>query len=215
MHHWTRRAMRSLILCALFAILLPAVLAAQPAFLVKNINTTADNPPSQLFPDVGQANGLFFFSTDDGIHGQELWRSDGTAAGTFLLADSCPGICGGFFFWQFAEVGGELYFSRAGELWKSDGSPAGTVPVPLGLIVGNLAELNGKLLLTASATGGGSDLWTSDGTVTGTVQLQATRRPRIRSSWGRQAAFSSFRRPTPSTAGSCGRRTARRPAPAW
>ena len=39
---------------------------------------------------VGDANTLYF-TADDGMHGRELWRSDGTASGTALVADLNPG----------------------------------------------------------------------------------------------------------------------------
>ena len=41
--------------------------------------------------DLVAANGVVFFAADDGVHGGELWRTDGTAAGTFLVADVEPG----------------------------------------------------------------------------------------------------------------------------
>jgi len=34
--------------------------------------------------------GLLFFTADDGLAGTELWRSDGTTAGTVLVEDIGP-----------------------------------------------------------------------------------------------------------------------------
>ena len=47
-------------------------------------------PPSQPsgLADVGRT---LFFTADDGIHGRELWKSDGTKAGTVLVKDIHPG----------------------------------------------------------------------------------------------------------------------------
>ena len=36
-------------------------------------------------------NGRVYFAANDGVHGRELWRSDGTAAGTYLVEDLYPG----------------------------------------------------------------------------------------------------------------------------
>ena len=36
-------------------------------------------------------DGVAYFFQDDGVHGRELWRTDGTAVGTGLAADIEPG----------------------------------------------------------------------------------------------------------------------------
>jgi ELWxxDGT repeat protein len=53
-------------------------------------NPTAPQYP--LYPEnLTVANGKLFFSADDGIHGKELWTSDGTAVGTSLVVDLYQG----------------------------------------------------------------------------------------------------------------------------
>ena len=61
---------------------------AQLPVLVKDIFPGADGS----FPfDLTAVNGVLFFSPDDGVNGGELWKSDGTAAGTVLVKDIFPG----------------------------------------------------------------------------------------------------------------------------
>ncbi|WP_435353289.1 ELWxxDGT repeat protein [Emticicia sp. SJ17W-69] len=83
--------------------------------------------PKQSYEDI------FYFTASDPMHGSELWRSDGTVAGTFMVkdinvgtAESKPqglgvidGIC--YFSAKTAENGREI--------WKSNGTEAGTILV--------------------------------------------------------------------------------------
>ena len=43
--------------------------------------------PSSDAYNLTNVNGTLFFAADDGTHGNELWKSDGTAAGTVLVKD--------------------------------------------------------------------------------------------------------------------------------
>src|SRR5690606_13743945 len=36
-------------------------------------------------------DGWMYFAADDGVHGRELWKTSGTAEGTFLVKDIWPG----------------------------------------------------------------------------------------------------------------------------
>ena len=100
------------------------------------------------------AGSTLFFNADDGIHGDELWKTDGTASGTVMVKDIRTrepdyGVS------QMIAFGNTLYFtvadnSHGHELWKSDGTEIGTVMVKdirsdstpsihisLGVVIGN------------------------------------------------------------------------------
>ncbi|MFM7792129.1 MAG: ELWxxDGT repeat protein, partial [Microcystis panniformis] len=62
-------------------------------FLVKDIYPGSFGPyPSNL---TARGNTLFFTAYDS-VNGEELWRSDGTAAGTVRVADINPGDYGSY-----------------------------------------------------------------------------------------------------------------------
>lgn len=160
---------------------------AQPARLVKDLNTTRSRgiDPEISLPSyqesIAALGGTVFFSASDGIHGSELWRSDGTRASTRLVADICSGSCASAPR-NLTVAGGLVFFTaddglHGRELWKSDGTPAGTVLVE-DLIaedaagrIDSLTELNGFLLFALSPNGYRRELWRSDGTVAGTYRL--------------------------------------------
>ena len=93
------------------SLLAAALLVSAPALgltprLVKDINTI---PVAQgsLPQGYARAGGLAVFAADDGESGSELWRSDGTEAGTFQIADACPGECSGRQWCTAPGTGGE------------------------------------------------------------------------------------------------------------
>ena len=84
--------------------------------------------------DLTSVNGLLVFRANDGVHGTELWRSDGTAAGTTLVSDINAGQSGSLPD-NLTNANGTLFFTandgvHGVKLWESDGTAAGTVQVP-------------------------------------------------------------------------------------
>ncbi|HIP62161.1 MAG TPA: hypothetical protein EYG98_06355, partial [Sulfurovum sp.] len=71
-----------------------------------------------------------YFTANDGGHGKELWRSDGTEVGTKMVKDICVDACSSDIEYLTA-VNGMLYFSAMDAendrvLWTSDGEEVGT-----------------------------------------------------------------------------------------
>ena len=143
--------------------------------LVKDINPNVDQYGtgigSRPYNMLGVGNTLYFVA-DDGTTGLELWKSDGTEAGTVLVADISPGA-GGSSPAHLTNVRGRLYFTAtdpAGgqEVWTSDGTAAGTVrvddlnPGPAGSQPLSLATVGGRLVFSADDGTTGRTLWAVD-----------------------------------------------------
>src|SRR5262249_31713760 len=125
--------MRCRILLPIMILSLLAGLPARgqaPAYLVKDINP--DTPLPRVEETWAESEGvgsLFYYAASDGTHGTEVWRTDGTPAGTFMLKDICPGACSSRPR-TLTSSNGLLFFVAQGPqgpgLWKSDGTPGGT-----------------------------------------------------------------------------------------
>jgi ELWxxDGT repeat protein len=174
----------------------PRRLLSSTAEIVHIINS----PPSTDFPtyptELFNAGGTLYFQANDGIHGSELWKSDGTSAGTSMVADISPGEAGSFprlTNGQAAFANGILYFSAEDssddgyQVWRTDGTAAGTKMLTnvdgeghansvdgADLSGGGLPGftiVNGKLFFGMVDADHGTELWVSDGTVAGTKRL--------------------------------------------
>jgi ELWxxDGT repeat protein len=146
---------------------------------------------------VAVAGRLYFrVSLPEGV--SELWKSDGTEAGTVRVAavgaapiadiprhsanrpfapnDYARGAAlGDVFIFAGSDPAGSP--SAGVELWRSDGTEAGTYrlkdvePGPASSDPAWFQALDGKLYFAASDSAAGRELWVTDGTVAGTTRV--------------------------------------------
>ncbi len=185
---------RKTLLLSSFLLLINA-LHAQNFGLLKNINTSQDANPINQVDDLylesnttgfnvfitGRTkylvvNNVAYFGADDGVNGTELWRSDGTAAGTYMVKDITPGV-GSTVIESLTQVGNKIYFTASRIVWVTDGTAAGTYAVP-GIdytsdITTCLTAVGNTLYFVTNV----SRLWKTDGTLGGTslvIDFRAT-----------------------------------------
>jgi ELWxxDGT repeat protein len=157
-----------------------------------DINPGAGSSFPQNFVTIRQPSenslGLVAFVADNGSAGRELWLSNGTPSGTFLVRDINTGSGDGLFgnfstnfnFDQLTVVGDTLYFraqdaATGRELWRTDGTTFGTVQVVDALTGGlssspdDFANVNGRLFYSALGNSFVRELYRSDGTAATTA----------------------------------------------
>lgn len=158
-------------------------------YLLKDLDAKTDDS----FPShhITVMNGVAYFAATRAATGRELWRSNGTEAGTYLVKDIAAGSADSAIFDSFAweDV---LYFAaddgiHGQELWRSDGTEAGTFLLKnfssdantvQGTHLREFIAFNGFLyfvLETEHAPWRG-ELWRSDGTEAGTVMVHDLKR---------------------------------------
>lgn len=111
--------------------------------------------------------GIVYFTLADTEHGNELWRTDGTPAGTSIAVDLVPGKGRGVS--SVASLGDDLWLTdyTFDGRWRSDGTPAGTVHLSSVLDTPR-AALNGRAFFSGYDLLHGAELWSTDGTPEGT-----------------------------------------------
>jgi ELWxxDGT repeat protein len=165
-------------------------------YLVKDIapGNTSSGPVNMT-----NHNGVLFFYASDTVgmtgHGTELWKSDGTEAGTVMVKDISPGPESTDFFFSGLQsrdafdLNGRIFFTAADrtgaypgkfgrELYITDGTEGGTSlvkdiwPGTGGSSVRFVCIENNRLIFRADDFLHGEELWSSDGTPSGTVLLK-------------------------------------------
>lgn len=153
--------------------------------LVKDLVTVPYNQDEKAsdIRDLVEMNGVLYFSANTTEAGRELWRSDGTEAGTWMIKDIYPG-------WKDSDASGftvyknRLYFNATSpgfgaELWVSDGTKEGTYLFE-DLFRGTgdgyptvFTVCGNTLYFTANNTVlGNKELWKSDGSPSGTFRVR-------------------------------------------
>ncbi len=141
---------------------------------------------ASLVTTYGRAFGVF----DDGVHGRQLWTTDGTPRGTLRLTSfRKPDPFSGSELRGVDSDVGFLFFADDGrhgsEPWITDGTPGGTrlladlCPGPcssrgeaqLRSFIENPSGSGAVLMFTAWTPATGTELWETDGTTAGTRML--------------------------------------------
>ncbi len=122
-----------------------------------------------IAPEYTVLDGRLYFRAWDPDHGFELWRTDGTSAGTVLVRDLSPGPSSGDP-QGLTAAGGRLWFSaldpdHGRELWTSDGTRKGTrlavdlAPGPPSSAPEQLTPFAGRLYFAADDGVVGREVW--------------------------------------------------------
>ena len=157
----------AILLTLCFALVLaPAAASGETAIFLTTNAPSGNNVSVYDYVVVGD---LLFFS-NAGETGRELWKTDGTPAGTLKIADIPPGdpSAGGTFY----SARGLLFFmgglGAEARLWKSDGTPEGTTPVT-DLAIQRILVAQDDGLIFQSDDG---SVWITDGTAAGTMLFE-------------------------------------------
>ena len=166
--------------------------------LLLDINTGNSGADSSNPDHFTKVNNTILFTATDATHGNEIWKTDGTAGGTVLVKDINPGSASstsfelfpGFsenFFLGFHIFNNKAYFNATdgvstGEVWTTDGNEANTTLIkdftnnPTGVIFPillNAVNLPGNFTFSFGDNVSRSELWQSDGTSGGTVLIKS------------------------------------------
>src|SRR5439155_15850537 len=127
-----------------------------------------------IYPGVGASqpsglidvDGILYFTATDGTHGRELYRSDGTSAGTRLVKDIMPGSADASLSALHGMQGHVWFDARSAAnqlsgLWVSDGTADGTLRLmdSRGGFSNSIAAFNGEVYFVGYDPAVGAELY--------------------------------------------------------
>ena len=160
-----------------------------------------------------------YFIAEYGTKGVELWRTNGTAAGTTVVREIRADTNSSFFnqsangpydYSSFAALGNTLYFAATDgalgfELWSTNGSDQGTQlttdvrPGSAGSTPQSLTAVGSLLFFVADdGSGAGNQLWRFDGSSSQRLSSTQAKLPSTPSMWASGNAFRRAAMPCPS-----------------
>ena len=148
----------------------------------------------KLFDDIQPKNiwtdsysNKFYFTYDDGIHGNEIWASDGTTSGTHMVADLQTGSDTSINISSAGVINNRFifYWNQKSQWYVTDGTEAGTIPFTddkntsytnsnslfYSSYGNNWVKIGNKLIENISYSDIGSELLITDGTKNGTYRI--------------------------------------------
>ena len=160
MKHLYQHILRCLLAVGALGLLMPSLATAQRTdSLMTKVDVIAPNAGTTTL------NGFIYYLADDGTTGYELWRTDGTKAGTKLVKDIRPGKASAFVsdssFYYFGRDNSSTSYSFSAQRVKD----ALRAFRPYVHLTANL------LYFWADNGTNGIELWKSDGTETGTQMV--------------------------------------------
>lgn len=154
--------------------------------LIKDINPDTDSDPFNDNPNdyyntqFAILNNVAYFRANNGVNGSELWRSNGTSAGTYMVKDILPGLASSYPS-KIVATSNKIFFTTAiqPQLWVSDGTEAGTKaltsfkdtmsPAITNVCAGN--NICYFIFTTNYYSSSTRQLWKTDGTIAGTKMV--------------------------------------------
>lgn len=133
--------------------------------LLKDIWPGAASSQPVFFGEAGTfGDSIVIFKADNGSAGFEFWRSNGTAAGTYQLADLNPGILGSGYFQNITRIGKYAYFNIVDNNYniqtlRTNGKTFELVANGYG---DQFVGYKGKVLFNGYGQSTGQELWSYD-----------------------------------------------------